>query len=66
MLRTKIDGVVADLAADTLGFRLKAGGSLGDLTTLVGEVCKARVGRDQSSSLVAGRLCRSTRHRRRY
>jgi hypothetical protein len=61
MLRTKVDGVVTNLATNLLDFGFKTSGVrvLGE--PLVGKVGEARVGRNKSCSLVAGSLDMSAR-----
>lgn len=66
VLRTKVDGVMADLAAGSsvLGFEGGAHISL-RRALLVGQRCEGRVGRDEAGGLVAGGFCIPARQRRR-
>ena len=67
MLRTEVDCVVTDFAADpfTLGF--ETSGNIGFLGTfLVSQTCEGGVSRNKSGSLEAGRLRLPTRKRRCY
>lgn len=61
MLRTEVDGIMADLAIDTSSLRLEVCASFGILGgALVGEMREGRIGRDESGSLVAGGLSSTT------
>jgi hypothetical protein len=66
MLGTEVDSVVTDLAVDPFRLRLKVRGGLGLCGCLVGQMCECRIRRDESGSLVAGRLRVPTGKGRRY
>jgi hypothetical protein len=57
MLRTEVDSVVTDFAADPFVLRLETGGHLGSLgSSLVGQMREGRIGGNESGGLIAGGL----------